>query len=779
MKRTAKMLTAALLVLALALALPGAAAAADDTPAVRISEMMYKNHATLQDADGDFSDWFELENTSNRVVRLKGWSVSDGKTVWDFPADATIPRGGLCVVFASRKDTTVSGELHTSFALGEGETLYLIAPGGTIADRAACDPELPADHVLRRENGGELTESVWATPGYPNTVAGYAAFCESRKTESPLVIYEAAVYNDTFALKGEYYDWVEIKNVSKESVKLSDYCLSDDRRELEKWSLPNRTLAKGQSILIYCTGEENPTTGNGLRANFALNASSETLYLTKKGESAPADYVWLHDIPYGYSMGRTDAENGFFYLRRQTPNEPNETDAYRYISEAPAANREPGAYEAGRTVRVKLAAAGDIYYTTDGSAPTEESTPYTGAITVDKTTVLRAVAVEEGGAPSPALTLDFFIGEEHTLPVLSLVTDSPRRFSEIYEGNVKDRECAGNLSFYAPEGSFSIGCGVEMKGHTSLFAPKKSLGVSFRGCYGAETLACDIFGEGPAEFSELSIRAGQDYLSTVFRNELMQELCAELDTTPTQRSRYCVLYINGEYWGIYCLKDDITRQFYADLTGTAKEDVTMLSSPVPQSAAVYTEALGLWKDTSLTREEAYERFCAAVDMDGFIDWVLLEGYCANVDVKSNLRYFRAVDGPWQIAFYDLDWAFQSRNSCFLNLVGPEQTAQIAPTIRWLFGIAGFKERLLARYADLTETTLSDEHVTEMIDEFRALLAPEMARERARWSGTAGAWEKSVDALRANIADGYAAASIQRLCEILGVSEEERMEYFGS
>lgn len=776
MKRTAKMLTAALLVLALAL--PGTAAAADDTPAVRISEMMYKNHATLQDADGEFSDWFELENTTSRVVRLKGWSVSDGKTVWDFPADATIPRGGVRVVFASRKDTTVSGELHTSFALGEGETLYLIAPGGTIADRAACDPELPADHVLRRENGGELTESVWATPGYPNTAAGYAAFCESRKTESPLVIYEAAVYNDTFALKGEYYDWVEIKNVSKESVKLSDYCLSDDRRELEKWSLPNRTLAKGQSILIYCTGEENPTTGNGLRANFALNASSETLYLTKKGESAAADFVWLHDIPYGYSMGRTDAENGFFYLRRQTPNMPNKTDAYRYISEAPAANREPGVYEAGRTVRVKLAAAGDIYYTTDGSAPTEESTPYTGAITVDKTTVLRAVAVEEGGAPSRALTLSFFIGEEHTLPVLSLVTDSPRRFSEIYEGSVKDRECAGNLSFYAPEGSFSIGCGVEMKGHTSLFAPKKSLGVSFRGCYGAETLAYDIFGEGPAEFSELSIRAGQDYSSTVFRNELMQELCAELDTTVTQRSRYCVLYINGEYWGIYCLKDDITRQYYANLTGTAKEDVTMLSSPVPQSAAVYTEALGLWKDTSLTREEAYERFCAAVDMDGFIDWVLLEGYCANVDIKSNLRYLRTGDGPWQIVFYDLDWAFQTRNNCFFNLIGPEQTAQIAPTIRWLFGIDDFRERLLTRYADLTETTLSDGHVTEMIDEYRALLAPEMARERARWSGTAGAWEESVDALRANIADGYAAHTVRNLCSILGVGEEERMEYFG-
>lgn len=777
MKRYAKMLTAFLL--SLALVLPTSAASAEDTPTVRISEMMYKNHATLQDADGDFSDWFELENTTNRAVRLKGWSVSDGKTVWEFPADAVIGRGGLCVIFASKKDKTASGgELHTSFALGEGETLYLITPDGRIADRAACDPELPADHVLRRENGGELAESVWATPGYSNDAVGYTAWCESRVTESPLVIYEAAVYNDTHSVKGEFFDWVEIKNVSDEAVKLSDYCLSDNRRDLEQWNLPNRTLQPGASFLVYCTGEENSAAGAERRAPFSLDASSETLYLTRRGESAAADYVWLHDIPHGGSMGRVDGENGFFYLEKQTPNESNKTGAFRRVSAAPTANREAGIYGAGETVRVKLTAAGSIYYTTDGSLPTEKSTPYTGTITVDATTVLRAVAVEEDGMPSPALTLGFFIGEEHTLPVLSLVTDSPKRFSEIYNAGKKYQECGANLSFYAPEGSFSINCGVKMKGHTSLSAPKKSLGVSFRSCYGAETLSYDIFGEGATEFSELSIRAGQDYISTVFRNELMQELCAELNTTPTQRSRYCVLYINGEYWGIYCLKDDITRQYYANLTGTAKDEVEMLSSPVSTTSAVYTEALGLWKDTSLTRAEAYERFCEAVDMDSFVDWMLLEGYCANVDIKSNVRYFRTDGGAWEIAFYDLDWAFVSRWSCFYNFVGSEQSAQISATIRWLVAIEDFQERLLTRYAELTETTLSDEHVTEKIDEYRALLAPEMARERSRWGGSVTDWEKQVDALRANIADGYAAASVQKLCGILGADEDVREEYFG-
>ena len=87
-------------------------------------------------------------------------------------------------------------------------------------------------------------------------------------------------------------------------------------------------------------------------------------------------------------------------------------------------------------------------------------------------------------------------------------------------------------------------------------------------------------------------------------------------------------------------------------------------------------------------------------------------------------------------------------------------------------------RLGADRADRPETTLSDEHVTEKIDEFRALLAPEIARERVRWGGSEEGWNEQVDALRANIADDYAAHTVRNLCSILGMGEEECMEYFG-
>ncbi|HZN64535.1 MAG TPA: lamin tail domain-containing protein [Tepidisphaeraceae bacterium] len=101
---------------------------------VVISELMAVNNRTLRDADGDFSDWIEVHNTTAAPVNLAGWHLTDDDLdldKWTFPSVNLGPDGYL-VVFASDKDRAVAGQqLHTNFKLdGSGDYLALVMPDG-------------------------------------------------------------------------------------------------------------------------------------------------------------------------------------------------------------------------------------------------------------------------------------------------------------------------------------------------------------------------------------------------------------------------------------------------------------------------------------------------------------------------------------------------------------------------------------------------------------------------------------------------------------------------
>lgn len=753
-----------------------------DADKIKISELMVKNDATLLDSDGEFSDWFELVNTSDSPVSLAGWRVSDGedKPGWSFP-DVTIDAGGYLLVFASSKESTGT-ELHASFSLSEDETLYLYAPENYLAD-SAPNVSTMADHSSVRRADGSFEDCIWPTPGYSNDAEGYELFCAAHTASSPLVINEVMVYNDSYNRQpdGEYYDWVELKNVSEEPIMLAEYYLSDDKDNPMLWRLPERYLDPGALLVVHCSGNSDLSTSDTVHSNFSLNSTSERLYLTSAAQQRVTDYVWLHDIFKDWTVGRMDGQSGFFYLSSPSPWSGNRGNAYRYISDQPVSLGEDGIYNDVTSVRVELEGSGRIFYTTDGSRPDESSAEYTEPITLDKTTVIRAINVQDGAAPSRAITLSYIINENHTLPVLSLSTDSPSTFSGIYYGKRKYYEIPANISYFEDGSSFNIDCGLKMKGWTSLENPKKSMGVSFRGCYGDDMLDYDIFGSDVTEFSSLSIRAGQDYPLAIIRNELFQELCLEMgDNVPTQNSKYCILYLNGSYYGIYCLKEDFSKQYYASHKGVNKSDVTMLKSPVALSSAVYQEVYQFCRDNDMTLDENYDHICSVLDIDNVVDWFLIEGYTANSDVNGNMRYFKLNDGgKWQIAFYDLDWTFNYASNCFTNITDSNREVQVSQLINRLLTNARFREQLLSRYSELVSTTLSNEHVLAKIDELQALLEPEVPRERDQWGSDVDGWHYRLDELRSFITNNdYANYSANKLCSMLGASAEQKMQYFG-
>ncbi|MBR1456586.1 MAG: chitobiase/beta-hexosaminidase C-terminal domain-containing protein [Oscillospiraceae bacterium] len=341
-----------------------------------------------------------------------------------------------------------------------------------------------ADISVSRSDG-DTVASAFATPGCANDVEGYRAFQASRVCASPLQISEVRVadYGIGYKSDEQHSDWVELRNVSDEAIRLSAYSLTDDSEQPEQYRLPDETLGPGAYFLLLCTDEyrwDQPTTG------FSLDSERESLYLYENGRLA--DYAALHDIPYFGSLGRLPDENGYYYFEKPTPAAPNDGRAGRTISAPPTSPTRDGVYEGTGAVSVELRGAGRIYYTLDGSRPNETSSAYTGPITVDRSTVVRAVAVEDGALPSPPLTLSFFLNEGHTLPIVSIAGDSPGQVDTLLNRGSKAMEEPGNVSLYeGGERAFSLDCGFSLSGKSSIYEfPKKNVKVRLRSAYGAD-----------------------------------------------------------------------------------------------------------------------------------------------------------------------------------------------------------------------------------------------------------------------------------------------------
>ena len=738
---------------------------------LRISEIGVKNRASFY-LDG-FPDWVELENISDKTLALEGWTLSDRPGRGGLALTGELEPGALLLLPLDGAD----------FFLSLGETLWLRAPDDGVQDRALLSADT-ADCSLQRQADGSFRESPWISPGYPNDAEGHERFCAGRVPEGPLILSEIMVANHSYPLHSQTpaFDWVEIRNISDETVDLSEFCLSDDGDRLDKWRFPSRSLKPGELYLVICDGDLSPDdkTYREPSTGFSLDSRSDQLYLSRT-DGTLLDFAALHDIPEDRTLGREEGRPGLLYYAVPSPREKN-SGGQRRVSAMPESLEADGVFDGVESVAVTLAAAGEIRYTLDGSVPTAESALYTGALTLEKTTLLRAVAVEEDAIPSPVRDLSYILNEGHVLPVLSMVVNDWRHFRTTYEWGDKYTAYSGSLTLFDGEHSFSHPCSVSLRGWTSLNLQKKSFGVRFRTRDGGD-LEADVFSNGITRFHSLAVRAGQDYLFSIFRNELMQDLCLEAgNDVLAQASKYCILYLNGQYWGIYCLKEDITRSFYASHRGVSKDSVESIRGIVPGREDLYKNVIEFAWFHELSEEENYRQICENVDIRSLCDWFLFESYCSNTDTEGNIRFMRSTENDhlWDLVFYDLDWSFRDTNAFSVLLArnghpGP----QIPPLLINLCKNAEFRDMVLRRWAELTGGVLSDEHVLAKIDEFETLLAPEVPRDWKRWGLEPDRWLRRVEELRVFVRDnGWARKSTDELCRYLRVSAEERMAYFG-
>lgn len=118
---------------------------------------------------------------------------------------------------------------------------------------------------------------------------------------------------------GESPDWIELYNTSDQDVDLKGLCLSDGKKNLEKFVFPSVILPAHGYLVIFASGEES-TEGDEIHVPFKLSASGEKVVLSYQG--VILDSISFDQQEKDVSMARVDERN-WKYTSHPTPGAEN------------------------------------------------------------------------------------------------------------------------------------------------------------------------------------------------------------------------------------------------------------------------------------------------------------------------------------------------------------------------------------------------------------------------------------------------------------------------
>ncbi len=722
-----------------------------------ISEVMLA--ACGSSHNGRVGDFVEITNRSREPVSTAGWYLSDNGDPYKYPLPETLLQPGESLVISCH-------ETVTGFGLSQGETLLLTGPDFRYAPGALCTLSQPGLTMQRSSGDGDQPWYFDApTLGYANTQQGRQEYLAEQKPQT-LRISEVMCANKSY-LPGPYgdtCDWIELYNAGSRAVNLKDYALSDDSDALEQCPLPELTLAPGEYVVLMASTADTPVRKGYGVIPLNLSAQGESLYLSRQGvvEDCAIIPAVAGDVSYGRGKGSLE----FSLLAAVTPGSANGGSAQP--SQAPVALTAPGTYDDVESLQITLSGPGQLYYTTGCTIPDRNSTPYTGPITITSTTILRVVCYEEGKDASAVADFSYILNENDYLPVISLVTepenlwgyttgiyaDGPNISSEkpyLGANFWQDWERPCSITLFETQGTaaFTANCGLKIFGAYSRSNEKKSFACMFRSQYGEGELSYPVFGEDSLPYYEsLVLRAGgQDAYYANMRDEVITSLAGEYLGLPVQAYRPVVLYLNGEYWGVYYIREKLNDQYVAGHYAMQAEDVYMCQ--VSQSGYPdYASLINYVYSHDLSRQECYDYVASRVDIQNYTDYMIAQMWINNTD-SSNVKFFQNPEGKWTWAFYDTDMSFftAAANTIAKNLDTQQEDVICRTLLVRLLKNEAYRDYFLERMAWQVSNVWTQENINRRIDELSGLIGEDMKKDCARWNRRYSYWQGQVETMR--------------------------------
>lgn len=702
--------------------------------------------------------WAELYNPTKTSVSLEGLYFSnDEDFLCAYALEGVVQAGSYMLL----------REEDTGVALSRGDRVYLTNGATGERDSMEIPKSLETDCSIGRNGAGETVCFRNPSPEQENGM-GYPV------GEALPFFEKDGVYISEVSAVGEGGDWIELYNGGSSVVELERWHLTDKTADPDRWALSG-SLEPGAYVVVE---------------GVSISASGETVYLYD-GTGRLVDRFTTAVLESGYSCGRLE---GDVFTERVLFDKPtfrtaNSGTWYTGYAAQPVLS-ETGLYqEESFILTVASATEGAVIrYTTDASVPTEASPVYTGAVVIDRSMSFCARAFAEGKLPSKPVYAQYLFETPHTLPVVCL-SIAPREFSALY--NVKEREevteHGGYCSFYEADGTLGtvFPCGIKAKGRGSLSFPQKSLTLKLRGSYGQKSVSYPFFGEEGLSYYSLCLRnGGQDIDGAIIRDSLISRAASGLHVDG-QASRAVVVYVNGEYYGLYSLNEEMNGDYFVTHYGTTKEAMEVISQSHTVKSGSAEAFLALRKEATKVRgsETAYEALCAQLDVDAFTDYVVIQTLTGNSDTM-NQKYARSTDGKvvWKPILFDLDFAYAYPNMNTMKQYFKEEgfkpnetsTLRIQNDIyKGLYSSKIWREKFVERFIEIAYGNFDKDRLLKLVDEMAAELRPEMERQVARWGmhDSVEDWEQEIESLK-GIITARRETAIKQLQNMFGLTDEE-------
>jgi|GEM_PF-3044206 len=307
------------------------------------------------------------------------------------------------------------------------------------------------------------------------------------------------------------------------------------------------------------------------------------------------------------------------------------------------------------------------------------------------------------------------------------------------------------------------GCEMRISGNATRYFPQKSLKFYPLDDEGKHSkLDYPLWGEKGSKKAEsfLLRQGGNDNLKTMFADLMMHEL-ADGANVMVQNGFPVSVYLNGNYWGIYNLRERVEDYFIGKEENIPSDSVTILYCEVYGDKSLMKsgnesdqiEFDAIMDELKLQVElsdEGYEDLKRKISTKSFIDYIFFETFYGNQDwLHNNTTWYKAGHKKWKWLLNDLDYslAYPGDQNLHANLFEElKGSASITATLfNRLMTVKKFKKKFKERVNVLLADFFNDERIDRVVGELKSTYASEIQLQINRWRmiDSIEQWEKDV------------------------------------